>query len=176
MIFRETDLPGAFVIEPERLIDGRGFFVRTYCERAFRAYGLNPCAVQCNVSFNAGCYTLRGLHYQAKPKPEDKLVRCTRGAVYDVIVDLRSESATHRKWIAVELTAENGLMLYVPRGFAHGFLTLTDGAEVFYQMSEFYEPELARGVRWNDPALKIGWPCRKPILSERDRSFPDLEP
>jgi dTDP-4-dehydrorhamnose 3,5-epimerase len=173
MRFTETKLKGAYIIEPEPIADERGFFARTFCAREFEAHGLNPRLAQCNISYNARRGTLRGMHYQAAPHQEAKLVRCTMGAIYDVIIDLRPESPTFKHWIAVELTAENRLMLYVPTGFAHGFQTLEDNTEVFYQMSEFYHPECARGVRWDDPAFGIKWPILHPILSNKDRSYPN---
>jgi len=157
-----------------RLEDDRGFFARSFCQREFEAQGLNPHLAQCNVSFNRRRGTLRGLHFQAKPHEEAKLVRCTQGAIWDVAVDLREGSPSRRRWYAVELNAENRLALYVPEGFAHGFQTLADDCEVLYQMSEFYYPELARGVRWDDGALGIQWPLPNPILSDRDRSYPPL--
>jgi dTDP-4-dehydrorhamnose 3,5-epimerase len=173
MIFRETRLKGAFTIEPERLEDERGFFARTFCREEFRAHGLNPTVVQCNISVNKKKGTLRGMHYQTPPYPEAKLVLCTRGAVYDVIIDLRPESPTFKQWIAVELTAENHRMLYVPESFAHGFQTLEDNTEVRYQMSEFYHPECARGVRWDDPSFGIEWPqVKKRTMSEKDLNYP----
>ena len=169
-------MKGAFIIEPEKMEDERGFFARTWDQKEFGAHGLNPRLVQCNTSFNKRAGTLRGMHYQAAPHEEAKLVRCTRGAIYDVIVDLRASSPTFKQWTAVELTAYNRLMLYVPEGFAHGFQTLEDETEVFYQMSEFYHPESARGVRWNDPAFGIEWPvAEKCIISERDNSFEDFK-
>ena len=174
MIFRETKLPGAFVLEVQRLEDDRGFFGRIFCRREFVERGLNPDVAQCSVSFNRKAGTLRGMHYQEAPYAEDKVVRCTRGSLYDVIVDLRGDSPTCRQWFAVELTGENRRMLYIPKGFAHGFQTLTDNTEVVYQMSEFYHPESARGVRWNDPAFGIQWPAADgAILSDRDRDWPD---
>jgi dTDP-4-dehydrorhamnose 3,5-epimerase len=174
MIFTETTLKGAFLIEPERRRDERGFFARTWCQSEFAAAGLQTDWVQCNISFNKERGTLRGMHYQAPPYEEAKLVRCTMGAVYDVIIDLRTDSPTYRQWLAAELTSDNRLMLFIPKGFAHGFQTLTDEAEVFYQMSQFYVPEYARGVRWDDPAFKISWPAEKCIISEQDRNFPDF--
>jgi dTDP-4-dehydrorhamnose 3,5-epimerase len=174
MIFKETTLKGAFVIEPERRHDERGFFARTWCQREFAAESLPPQWVQCNISFSGQRGTLRGMHYQAAPYEEAKLVRCTRGAIYDVIIDLRAESPTFRRWVAVELTTDNRCMLFIPKGFAHGFQTLVDDTEVFYQMSQFYTPECARGVRWDDPAFKVSWPAAKRIISERDRGFPDF--
>lgn len=174
MIFDETKLKGAFVIEPERVEDERGFFARTWCREEFRAHGLNSQLVQCNVSFNKKKGTLRGMHYQAAPHQEAKLVRCTMGAIYDVIVDLRPASATFREWVAVELTASNRRMLYIPEEFAHGFQTLEDGTEVFYQMSEVYAPECAGGVRWNDPAFHIEWPDDARVISARDQGYVDF--
>jgi dTDP-4-dehydrorhamnose 3,5-epimerase len=174
MIFTETKLKGAFIIEPEKLEDDRGFFARTFCQKEFAAYGLNTNFVQCNISFNKKKGTLRGMHYQVAPHQEVKLVRCTRGAIYDAIIDLRPGSSTCKQWVAVELTATNCRMLYIPEGFAHGFQTLEDNTEVFYQMSEFYYPESARGVRWDDPELNIEWPYCLPILSDKDRSYTNL--
>ena len=173
MQFRETPLAGAYVIEPERLEDQRGFFARTYCEHEFARRGLCSRFVQCNISFNKMKGALRGMHFQRPPSPEPKVVRCTRGAVYDVIVDLRRDSPTWRHWYGVELNEENRLALYIPPGLAHGFQTLLDNTECFYQMGEFYVPELADGVRWNDPAFGIPWPIADPVLSEKDRSYPD---
>jgi dTDP-4-dehydrorhamnose 3,5-epimerase len=172
LIFTETKLGGAFIIEPERREDDRGFFARTWCQQEFRARGLSTRLVQCNISFNRNKGTLRGMHYQAAPFEEAKLVRCTGGAIYDVIVDLRPQSGTYKQWIAVELSSENRTMLYIPEGFAHGFQTLVDHTEVFYQMSEFYAPAFARGVRWNDPAFGIQWPPDNQIISSRDQQYP----
>ena len=172
MKFIETKLKGAYLIEPELLEDKRGFFARTFCQKEFEAYGLNPRIAQCNLSYNKHKGTLRGMHYQAAPKAETKLVRCTRGAIYDVIIDLRPESPTYCQWIAEELYAENSKMMYSPEGFAHGFQTLKDDTEVFYQMSEFYSPEHARGVRWDDPAFGIKWPLNTKIISEKDDNYP----
>jgi dTDP-4-dehydrorhamnose 3,5-epimerase len=172
--FKKTNLTGSFVIEPERLEDDRGFFARSWCQREARAYGLYPNWVQCNISFNRKKGTLRGMHYQKPPFEEAKLVRCTMGAIYDVIIDLRTESATFKQWEAVELSAENCRMLYIPEGFAHGFLTLNDNTEIFYQMSEFYAPSHAHGVRWNDPAFAIQWPADVRVISDHDRRFPDF--
>lgn len=174
MFFSETALKGAFVIEPERHEDFRGFFARTFCRREFADHGLDPDVEQSSISFNPRKGTLRGMHYQAAPCEEVKLVRCTMGRIYDVIIDLRPDSSTHRKHFAVELSAENHKMLYIPRGFAHGFQTLEDNAEVFYQMSDTYSPEHARGVRWNDPAFGIAWPAAERIIHERDQSYPDF--
>jgi dTDP-4-dehydrorhamnose 3,5-epimerase len=174
VLFQPTGLPDAYVIQIERLEDERGFFARSWCQREFEAHGLNPCLVQCNISYNKKRGTLRGVHYQVAPFEEAKLVRCTRGAIYDVIVDLRSASPTFMQHVAVTLTANERNMLYVPEGFAHGFLTLEDDTEVFYQMSEFYAPEYARGFRWNDPAISIDWPIAVEIISQRDATYPNL--
>ncbi|MBZ5634683.1 MAG: dTDP-4-dehydrorhamnose 3,5-epimerase [Acidobacteriia bacterium] len=175
MTFRHTKLPGVFEIGLESIPDERGFFARCWCQEDFRNNGLNPNLVQCSISFNARKGTLRGMHYQAPPFAEAKVVRCTSGAIYDVVLDLRPESPTFRQWIAVLLSAANRNMMYVPEGCAHGFLTLEDETEVFYQMSEFYHPESARGVRWNDPEFGITWPSEVKVISERDRAFPDFE-
>lgn len=174
MHFEETGLAGAWLIEPEPLEDARGMFARTYCEREFAAHGIVFRVVQCSTSYNARKGTLRGMHYQEGNAAEDKLVRCTMGAIYDVIVDLRPGSPTRLRWFAAELSAGNRRMLFAPKGCAHGFKTLADGSEVFYQMSQFYEPAAARGVRWDDPALGIRWPEGEPLLSERDRNYPDI--
>jgi dTDP-4-dehydrorhamnose 3,5-epimerase len=174
LIFTETKLAGAFVIEMERRADERGFFARTFCRQEFEAHGLNPGVVQCNVSFNKRKGTLRGMHYQAAPFAEAKLVRCTSGSIYDVIIDLRPSSATFKKYFAVELSAENGRMLYIPEDFAHGFQTLQEDTEVFYQMAQRYSAEQARGVRWNDPAFGIEWPEGERIIIERDKNYPDF--
>jgi dTDP-4-dehydrorhamnose 3,5-epimerase len=176
MKFVETQLPGAFVIEPESAGDGRGFFARTFCAHEFAERGLNPSIAQCSVSFNHRRGTLRGMHYQSAPFEEAKLVRCTAGAIHDVILDLRPFSPSFRNWIAVELSAANRRTVYIPAGLAHGFQTLEDASEVFYQISKPYAPEHACGVRWDDPAFAIRWPLCQPILSERDRSYPDFEP
>ena len=171
MKFTETGLKGAYIIELEQIEDERGFFARSWCEKEFAKHGLNSNLVQCNISFNRKQGTLRGMHYQGDPHEEAKLVRCTMGAIYDVIIDLRSESATFKQWTGVELTAENRKMLYIPEGFAHGFQTLEDNTEVFYQMSEFYHPESAKGVRWNDPVFKIEWLMKNPIISPKDGAY-----
>jgi dTDP-4-dehydrorhamnose 3,5-epimerase len=172
VIFTATPLPGAFILELERHADERGFFARTWCREEFAARGLETALVQCSISWNAKRGTLRGLHYQAAPHEEVKLVRCTSGSIYDVILDLRPGSPTWRRWVAVELTADNRRQLYVPRGFGHGFQTLADDTEVFYQISTSYHPESQRGARWDDPAFGIRWPVPEPILSDRDRNFP----
>jgi dTDP-4-dehydrorhamnose 3,5-epimerase len=173
--FLETPISGLYVVELEVLSDERGFFARSFCTREFQALGLESKVAQCNVSFNSKAGTLRGLHFQAPPHEEARLVRCTRGAIYDVAVDIRPDSRTHRKWHAVELTAENRRMMFIPRGFAHGFQTLMDGTEVFYLMSEFYHPESGRGLRWDDPAIAIAWPLGNPIISDKDSAYPLLE-
>jgi dTDP-4-dehydrorhamnose 3,5-epimerase len=173
MIFTETKLRGAYILDMQRLEDERGFFARSWCQREFKACGLNSNLVQCSVSFNSKRGTLRGMHYQAKPFEETKVVRCTRGAIYDVIADIRPASPTLGKHVGLLLTADNRRSLYVPRGFAHGFLTLTDDTEVFYQMSEFYAPDYARGFRWNDPTFRIEWPEGICVISDRDRAYPD---
>jgi dTDP-4-dehydrorhamnose 3,5-epimerase len=174
LILTETKLKGAFIIEPELVEDARGFFARTWCEREFAAYSLNPRLVQCNISFNKEKGTLRGMHYQLAPHEEAKVVRCTMGAIYDVIIDLRPNSMTFRQWVAVELTAANHLMLYIPEGFAHGFQTLEEDTEVSYQMSEFYDHASAKGVRWNDLAFGIAWPSDVQILSVKDQGYSDF--
>jgi len=175
MIFRETKLSGVFEIHIEPKIDERGFFARTWCQNEFECRGLNPKIVQCSISFSAKKATLRGLHYQVDPFREAKLGRCTRGTIYDVVVDLRPRSATFKKWISLILTTENRNMVYIPEGCAHGFLTLEDSTEVFYQMSDRYSAESARGVRWNDPAFGITWPELVQVISDRDQNYPDFE-
>ncbi|MCX6050514.1 MAG: dTDP-4-dehydrorhamnose 3,5-epimerase [Chloroflexi bacterium] len=176
MNFRETKLKDAYLIEPERIEDDRGFFARAWCQQEFAEHGLNSKLVQCNLSFNHKAGTLRGMHYQLPPFAETKLVRCTQGAIFDVIIDVRPTSATFLQWIGVELTQENRLMLYVPQGFAHGFQTLVDGSEVFYQMSEVYAPGYARGLRWNDPAIAIRWPQTISVMATRDQQYADCKP
>jgi len=176
MKFIETELEGAFIVEPEPLKDERGFFARTWCKREFEEHGLNPKLVQCNISFNRKKGTLRGMHYQDFPFEEAKFVRCTMGSMYDVIIDLRPNSKTFMRWMSVELTAENRKMIYIPEGFAHGFLTLEKDTEVFYQMSEFYSPQHARGIRWNDPKFDIKWPGDVRTISEKDEKFQDFDP
>jgi dTDP-4-dehydrorhamnose 3,5-epimerase len=175
MLFLETPLRGAYLIKLEKHEDERGFFARSWCAEEFSSKGLDARVVQCNVSFNKKKGTLRGLHYQMPPSAETKLVRCTRGALYDVIVDLRADSPTFLKWFGVELTAENYRMLYIPKRFAHGFQTLEDGTEIFYQMSEFYAPHAARGIRWNDPRIGIAWPEADRTISQKDREYADLD-
>ncbi len=179
MIFTETKLTGAFVIEPERFADERGFFARSWSAREFAEAGVDARLAECNVSFNRKQGTLRGMHYQVAPHAQAKLVRCTMGAIYDVIVDLRPQSPTFKQWVAAELTAHNRLMLYVPGDFAHGFQTLTDNTEVLYQMTDVFAPDCARGVRWDDPAFRIEWPTTaagggERIIIRRDREYPDF--
>ena len=174
MIVTKTPLAGAFVIEPELLEDARGFFARTWCERELGARGLVTRIAQCSTSFNKKRGTLRGMHFQAAPFAETKIVRCTRGSMYDVIIDLRPAASTFTRHFAVELTAENRKALYVPAGFAHGFQTLEDNTEVFYQISEFYSSAHACGVRWDDPAFGIRWPDDERTIADRDRSYPDF--
>jgi dTDP-4-dehydrorhamnose 3,5-epimerase len=175
MKFLKTKLHDAFLIELETLTDERGFFATSWSQSEFAAHDLNPMLVECNVSFNLKKGTLRGMHFLNEPHAQAKLVRCTHGAIYDVILDLRPSSETFKRWLAVELTAENHLALYVPEGFAHGFQTLEDHSEVFYQMSSTYAPESSNGVRWNDPAFNIQWPpATERIINERDQTYPDF--
>jgi len=175
MLFRETAIPGAWVIDVEPSSDERGMFARTFDAALFEQRGLSPAVAQCSTSFNARAGTLRGLHYQAGPHGECRLVRCTAGAVHDVLVDLRTDSPGHLRWEAFELSSENRRAVYVPRGVAHGFQTLVDASELLYMMEERFEPSAARGVRWDDPAFGIDWPepSGARIISERDRTFPD---
>jgi dTDP-4-dehydrorhamnose 3,5-epimerase len=175
--FRETELKGAFVVGPERFDDERGFFARSFSARDFDERGINPRLVECNISFNRRRHTIRGMHFQRAPHAQAKLVRCTAGAIYDVIIDLRPGSETFARWIGVELTAENRTMLYVPEGFAHGFQTLSDDTEVFYQVSDYYAPQSADGVRWDDPAFGIRWyETERVTINERDRTYADFDP
>ena len=176
MTFEETRLKGVFIIEPERIEDERGFFARAWCEKDSRRHGIDTRFVQCNISYNKYKGTLRGMHYQAAPYEEAKLVRCTAGSLYDVVIDIRPGSKTFLQWLSIELTAEDRKLIYIPKGFANGFQTLSDNTEVFYQMSEFYKPEYARGIRWNDPQFKIDWPEKNHIMSEKDRQWEDLDP
>ena len=175
MHFTETTLTGVYLIDLERFDDERGFFARAWCQDEFAQHHLTAQIVQCNISFNAKRGTVRGLHCQIAPYEEAKIVRCTAGAIFDVVVDLRSDSPTFKRWLGVELTASNHRMVYVPFGFAHGLQTLDDNSEVFYQMSEFYHPECARGVRWDDTAFKISWPMRPTVISLKDQLYPDFE-
>jgi len=174
MVITETRLKGAFVIELEPFTDVRGFFARAWSEREFEAFGLNSRFVETNISFNEQKGTLRSMHYQLPPYEQAKLVRCTRGSIYDVIIDLRPESPTFKQWFPLEMSAENRLMLYVPAKFAHGFQTLEDQTEVTYQTSAYYAPEHGRGVRWNDPAFNISWPNDNLIMIDRDRNYQDF--
>jgi dTDP-4-dehydrorhamnose 3,5-epimerase len=174
MLFNELSLQGAYLITVEKREDERGFFARSWCQREFGNLNLNTNLAQCNISYSKCRGTLRGMHYQLAPHAECKLVRCVRGAIYDVIIDLRPQSPTFHKWFGVELTANDYRMLYVPEGFAHGFETLTDDTEVFYQVSEFYQPEAERGVRWNDPKIGIDWPLPVQLISEKDQNYPWL--
>lgn len=176
MKFVPLRLTGAFLIEPEPVIDERGFFARTFCADEFAAHGLEASLVQCSISFNREKGTLRGMHYQKSPHEEAKLVRCTMGAIHDVIIDLRAGSPTCRQWVAVNLSADSRNALYVPKGFAHGFLTLADNTEVFYQMSAFFHSESAAGLRWNDPVLAIEWPADIAVISDRDNNYPGMSP
>jgi dTDP-4-dehydrorhamnose 3,5-epimerase len=171
MKFRETDLPGAFVVEIQRLEDDRGFFARSFCQREFQEHGLNPNLAQCNISYNKVEGTVRGMHFQVAPHQEAKLVRCTQGAIQDVIIDIRPDSSTYLRYFSISLTADEHNALYVPEGFAHGFLTLAPNSCVFYQMSEFYAPGCARGFHWNDPAFNIQWNGRINMISERDAAL-----
>lgn len=174
MIFTESQLKGAFLIDPKKREDSRGFFARTWCRREFERHGISFQPVQCNVSFNENKGVLRGMHYQAAPHQEAKIIWCIKGAIHDVIIDLRPLSPTFTQHVAVVLSSENRRMLYIPEGFAHGFQTLQNESEVFYQMSEFYAPEFAKGVRWSDPLFGIQWPMDDRIISDRDQSYPDF--
>lgn len=174
MTFHETKLRGAFIIKPQKKEDERGFFARTFCKKEFLEHGLNATIVQCDLSYNKKKGTFRGMHFQAPPFEEDKIVNCVQGALMDYIVDLRVESPTFKEWINVELSAENGHMLYIPKSFAHGFYTLRDHTMVSYQMTQYYHPEHALGFRFDDPAFDIHLPAEVATLSEKDRSYPDL--
>jgi len=176
MIFTETPIPGAYVIELDKRGDDRGFFARAFCVNEFDAHGLDRNVAQINNSLSAERGTLRGMHYQLPPQAETKIVRCVRGSLWDVILDLRQGSATFGHWHGAELSAANRKMMYVPKGFAHGFLTLEDNTEVFYLVTAFYAPELERGVRWNDPRFGIRWPFEPVVISDKDRNLPDFDP
>ena len=177
MIFNTTKLADAYIVELETLDDDRGFFARAFCRKEFEKHNLNPSVVQCNLSYNKFQGTLRGMHFQRPPYAEAKFVRCIAGAIYDVIIDLRPDSETFTQWVGVELSAENRRMLYVPEGFAHGYQTLTDNSEVFYQVSQYYTPAADAGVRWDDPVFAIKWPAAdNRIISEKDRQWPDFHP
>lgn len=175
MIFQSTELSGSMIIELQQIGDERGFFARTWDVNEFVDHGLNPDLVQCNLSFNYKRGTLRGMHYQAAPHQEAKLIRCTQGAIFDAIVDVRPGSPTFLQWVGVELTASNRRALYVPEGFAHGYQALEDETEVFYQVTEFYTPSVERGARYNDPAFGIEWPLGEPsVISKKDATWPDF--
>ncbi len=175
MIFSETSLKDVFVIDMERIEDERGFFARVWDIKEFTNLGLNTRIVQCSISYNKKRGTLRGIHYQEKPYEEDKIIRCVRGKIFDVIIDIRPESPTYKKWIGIELDANEYKMIYVPKGFAHGFQTLEDNTEVFYQISEFFMPKHARGIRWDDNSFKIDWPLNPSIISKRDQSYDNFK-
>jgi dTDP-4-dehydrorhamnose 3,5-epimerase len=175
MIFKETEVKGVFIVEAEIITDARGFFARSWSPEEFAAQGLNPKIAQCSISFNTERGTLRGMHFQTAPHEEAKFVRCTRGAIYDVAVDLRPDSPTRYRWVALDLSAENRRMVYIPEGFAHGYQTLEDMTEISYQVSESYHPESARGLRWDDPLLNIEWPLPVSSISDRDRQHPLIE-
>ncbi len=176
IIFTETKLKGAFIIEPEKFEDERGFFARSFSQEEFLAHGASGQLVENNISFNKKKHTIRGMHFQSAPHAQAKLVRCTQGAIFDAMIDLRPTSPTYQQWVGAELTASNRLMLFVPAGFAHGFQTLEDDTEVFYQVSNYYAPESASGVRWDDPAFDIRWPASEGVIvNERDRTYPDFQ-
>ena len=174
MIFKKTRIAGVYLLEPERLADDRGFFARVWCQTEFAKHGIDSHVVQCNLSFNPRKGTLRGMHYQRAPHEETKIVRCTMGAFFDVAVDLRRDSPTFKQWVGAPLTAENREMLVIPAGCAHGYLTLADNTEIFYQISEYYAPTHGAGVRWNDPAFGIRWPGDVTVIADRDRDYPDF--
>jgi dTDP-4-dehydrorhamnose 3,5-epimerase len=175
MIFSETKLKGAYTLELKKIEDERGFFARSWCQKEMEEHGLTAQVVQTNVSFNPEKGTLRGMHYQVAPYEESKLVRCTRGAIFDVIIDLRPDSPTYKQWYGAELTADNYKMMFVPEGFAHGYLTLEDNSEVTYQVSQFYAPGAEQGIRWDDPAFSIEWPITPQLISEKDKAHPDFK-
>ena len=174
MNFKKTDFEGVFIIELEKQVDERGFFARSWDKKEFEINGLNSNLTQCNISLNQKKGTIRGLHYQKKPYEEAKLIRCTKGRLFDVIIDLRSNSKNFKKWLNVDLNEENYKMLYIPEGFAHGFQTLENNTEVFYQMTQDYMPKFAYGIRWDDIQFNIEWPIKSPILSEKDKRFSDF--
>lgn len=173
MIFQKIPMKGAFIIEMKPMRDERGFFARSFCQKEFEEQGINPRLVQANVSYNNNKGTLRGIHYQISPFEETKLVRCTQGAIFDVIIDLRKESPTYMQWFGVELNSENRTMLFVPESFGHGFQTLMDNTEVTYMVSEFYTPGSERGIRWDDPAFDIRWPVEVQVISDKDANWDD---
>jgi dTDP-4-dehydrorhamnose 3,5-epimerase len=173
VIYNETALEGSYILEVEKVEDERGFFARSWCKEELESHGLNADLAQCSLSFNYKMGTLRGMHFQIPPHGETKLVRCTKGSIFDVIVDLRVKTSTYMKWMGVELSADNRKMLYIPKGFAHGFQTLTDDSEVFYFISEAYHPEAVRGVHWNDPVFRITWPeVNERVISSKDQNWP----
>ena len=174
MIFEPGGLSGVVVVSPDRHVDDRGFFARTWCAREFAAAGLPSTLAQCSVSWNERRYTMRGMHWEALPQRESKLVRCTRGAIFDVVVDLRPESPSYLRYMGLSLTADDHRAVFIPPGMAHGFLTLIERTEVLYQMDSFYAPEAERGARWDDPAFGIEWPAAPAVISVRDRGFPDF--
>lgn len=176
MNFTETNLKGAYIIDIRRIEDERGFFARGFCQNEFKTFNLNPNMVQLNIAFNHRRGTLRGMHFQKAPWEEAKLIRCTKGAIYDVIIDLRQDSPTHGEWIGAELTEENRRMLYAPEGFAHGYQTLEDNTEIYYQTSQFYAPESATGVRFDDPVFTVRWPLSVEVISNQDRNWPSYSP
>ncbi len=175
MKFTETRLQGAFVVDLKKMEDERGFFARAFCHNEFEQHGMVPDVVQANMSWNQVSGTLRGMHYQHHPYQETKFIRCTRGAIFDVIIDLRKESPTHGQWVGIELTADNRSALFVPRDFAHGFITLTDDTEVLYLVSQSYQPGSEGGIRWNDPRFGIEWPIEPVCISEKDANWPDYQ-
>jgi dTDP-4-dehydrorhamnose 3,5-epimerase len=175
LIFTETKIKGVYIIEPELLTDERGFFARSFCKEEFRNHGLETDIVQCNISYNKKKGILRGMHYQGPPFEEAKIVSCTHGAIYDVVLDLRKNSQTYCQWVATELNDKNFKMIYIPRGCAHGFQILCDDTVVYYQMTEFFHPECALGVRWNDPAIGIVWPVPAMMISEKDKNYRDFK-
>ncbi|MCW9706755.1 dTDP-4-dehydrorhamnose 3,5-epimerase [Fodinibius salsisoli] len=175
MIFKKTDLEDAYIIELERLGDSRGFFARAFCENEFANHGIDFSIVQANTSYSAKKHTLRGMHYQDKPYQEAKLIKCTKGAIFDVIIDMRMDSPTFKQWEGIELSEQNRKMLYVPEGFAHGFMTLEDETEVYYPVTQSYTPGAEKGIRWDDPAFNIQWPAPAEIVSEKDESWPFYE-
>jgi dTDP-4-dehydrorhamnose 3,5-epimerase len=175
MIFTETKIKGVYIIEPELLTDERGFFARSFCKEEFQKYGLEMDIVQCNISYNAKKGTLRGIHYQIPPFEEAKIVSCTKGSIYDVVVDLRRDSSTYCLWHSEKLSVDSYRMLYIPKGCAHGFQTLEDNCIVYYQMGAYYHSECAVGIRWNDPAIDIVWPIPAGIISEKDKNYGDFK-
>ena len=173
MIFSETRLAGSFIIELEKIKDERGFFARTWDKIKFSEMNLDSEFVQSSISLNKKKGTIRGMHYQTKPYQESKIVRCTKGKIFDVIIDLRPNSTTFKKWVSVELSEDNYKMMYIPKGFAHGYQTLDDYSEILYEISEYYKPECSKGIRWNDKEFNIQWPLKEIIISEKDKTFED---